>query len=59
MTDHSHSEPETDSRLERWLRDEVGPVYDALKTDPDRGIPAEDVFAEIWERYVRHTAKSN
>jgi antitoxin ParD1/3/4 len=38
---------ERDAAVERWLRDEVAPVYDAMKADPSRGIPAEEVFAQI------------
>ena len=41
---------ERDAAVERWLRDEVGPVYDAMRKDSARGIPAEDVFAEIRAR---------
>jgi antitoxin ParD1/3/4 len=36
-----------DSRIEQWLHDEVMPTYLAMKADPSRGIPAEEVFAEI------------
>lgn len=38
---------ERDEAVERWLRDEVAPVYDAMKADPSRGIPADDVFAAV------------
>lgn len=38
---------ERDAVVERWLREEVAPVYDAMKADPTRGIPAKQVFAEI------------
>jgi antitoxin ParD1/3/4 len=33
--------------IERWLNEEVVPVYDAMKADPKRGIPAEEVFAAL------------
>lgn len=33
--------------LERWLRDDVAPVYDAMKENPDRAIPSEMVFARL------------
>lgn len=33
--------------LERWLREDVAPVYDAIKENPDRAIPAETVFARL------------
>ncbi len=34
---------ERDRAVERWLREEVVPAYDAMKADPSRGIPIEDV----------------
>lgn len=33
--------------LERWLREDVAPVYDAMKENPNRAIPAETVFARL------------
>ena len=36
---------ERDSVVERWRRDEVVPVYDAMQVDPGRGIRAEDAIA--------------
>jgi antitoxin ParD1/3/4 len=38
---------ERDAAVERWLNEEVVPVYDAMKANPKRGIPAEKVFATI------------
>ena len=38
---------ERDTAVERWLRDEVAPVYDALQAAPARGIPADQVMAAI------------
>jgi antitoxin ParD1/3/4 len=32
---------ERDAAMERWLVDEVAPVYDAMKADPSRAIPAD------------------
>ena len=43
---------ERDAAVERWLREEVAPVYDAMKADPARGIPAEQVFAELKARHA-------
>ncbi|MGH3348572.1 MAG: addiction module protein [Nocardioides sp.] len=34
-----------DSAAESWLRTEAAAAYDALKADPSRAIPAEDVRA--------------
>jgi antitoxin ParD1/3/4 len=44
---------ERDAAVERWLREEVAPVYDAMKADPSRGIPAEQDFAEIRALHAR------
>jgi antitoxin ParD1/3/4 len=38
---------ERDAAVERWLREEVVPVAAAMQADPRRGIPADQVFAEI------------
>ena len=38
---------ERDAAVERWLKEEVAPVYDAVKADPSRLIPAEQGFAEV------------
>ncbi|MEZ5938366.1 MAG: type II toxin-antitoxin system ParD family antitoxin [Hyphomonadaceae bacterium] len=38
---------ERDEAIERWLREEVAPVYDAMKADPTRGVTIDDAFAEV------------
>jgi antitoxin ParD1/3/4 len=38
---------------ERWLREEVVPVYDAMEVNPARGIPAEQVLAALSARHAR------
>ena len=38
---------ERDVAVERWLREEVAPVYDAMKADPKRAISAAKVFAAV------------
>ena len=43
---------ERNAGFEDWLRSEVAPVYDAMKADPKRGIPAEKVFAELRARHA-------
>ena len=49
---------ERDEAIERWLRDEVAPTFDATEADPGRGIPAKTVFAEIKARHaVRSKAR--
>ncbi|MBS0538757.1 MAG: type II toxin-antitoxin system ParD family antitoxin [Proteobacteria bacterium] len=43
---------EQDAVLERWLKEEVGPTYDAMKANSERGRPAREAFAELRARYV-------
>lgn len=38
---------ERDAAVERWLQEEVAPVYDAMAADPGRALSAESVFDEI------------
>ncbi len=38
---------ERDAAVERWLREEVVAVYDAVQANPGRGIPAEQVRASL------------
>jgi hypothetical protein len=38
---------------ERWLREEVVPVHDAMEANPARGIPAEQVLAGLRARHAR------
>jgi antitoxin ParD1/3/4 len=45
---------ERDQAVERWLRDEVAHVYDAMKANPERAIPADQVFSNIR---AYHTAR--
>lgn len=49
---------ERDAAMERWLREEVVPVYDAHRANPGRAIPAEDVFDEIRRHHAVRTRKS-
>ena len=44
---------ERDAAVERWLREDVAPVYDAMKADPSRGVPAEQVFASVRARHAQ------
>ena len=43
---------ERDAAVEKWLREEVVSVSDAMQADPGRGIPAEEVFAVIRARHA-------
>lgn len=42
---------ERDAAVERWLIEEVAPVYDAMKANPKRALPAKSVFAEARVRF--------
>lgn len=42
-----------DAKVEQWLRDEVAPVYDAMKENPARKLSAKSVFSEARARYAR------
>lgn len=46
---------ERDTAIERWLREEVAPVYDAMQADPTRAIPAQQVFNEIRAHHAERT----
>lgn len=46
-----------DRALEKWLRDEVVPAYDAFKADPSRGIPIDDVRASLEAHWAAKTRK--
>ncbi len=43
---------ERNEAVERWLRDEVAPVYDAMKADPGRALPAQGVFDAIRAQHA-------
>lgn len=42
---------ERDAAVERWLREEVAPAYDAMKADPSRGVPLDRAFEEVRARH--------
>ena len=44
---------ERDAAVERWLREDVAPTYDAMKEHPERGIPAAKAFAEVRARQAK------
>src|SRR5215472_4753928 len=43
---------ERDSAVEHWLRHEVVPVYDAMRSDPGRAVLAVEVAAAIGARHA-------
>jgi antitoxin ParD1/3/4 len=48
---------ERDAAIERWLHEEVAPVYDAMQADPGRGIPADEVTAALRAHHARRLKK--
>jgi len=46
-----------DKAVETWLRDQVGPAYDALKGDPSRGVTADQVRARLASEHDKASAK--
>ncbi len=38
---------EREAAVSRWLHEEVAPVYDAMKADSSRAIPAAQVFHSL------------
>ena len=46
-----------DEAVERWLREEVAPTYDAMAADPGRAIPADEVRAALLVRHVARTVR--
>jgi len=48
---------ERDAAVEKWLREEVVSVCDAMQSDPGRAIPAEQVFAAIRARHADRLTK--
>jgi antitoxin ParD1/3/4 len=48
---------ERDAVVERWLREEVVPVYDAMRSDPKRGVSADDVRSSLRTRHAERLKK--
>jgi antitoxin ParD1/3/4 len=43
---------EQDAAIDRWLREEVVPVYDAMQSDPARAVSAAEVAAALRARHA-------
>ena len=43
---------ERDAAVERWLQEQVTPVYDAMKAYPARAIAASTVFSKLRKRSI-------
>ena len=48
---------ERDDAVERWLREEVAPAYDAMKADPGRGLAIDDVFDGLRARHAKRVKR--
>lgn len=44
---------ERNTAVERWLREEVAPAYDAMEAEPDRARSADEVFSAIRAHHAR------
>jgi antitoxin ParD1/3/4 len=44
---------ERDAAVERWLREEVAPTYDAMRADPARAVPADRVLQNLRARHAK------
>ncbi len=46
-----------DRAVERWLREQIGPAYDALKANPSRAVAAAQIRAHLAAEHKRARAK--
>jgi antitoxin ParD1/3/4 len=46
-----------DRAMDNWLRQEVGPAYDALKADPARAVTVDQVRATLAAEHKRSVQK--
>ena len=44
---------EREAAVERWLREDVAPVYDAMQANPSRAVPAEQVLQTLRARHEK------
>jgi antitoxin ParD1/3/4 len=49
---------ERDAAVDRWLKDEVVPVYDAMQSDPGRGRSAEQVIDRLRAHHEQRLKKA-
>jgi antitoxin ParD1/3/4 len=49
---------ERDAAVERWLKEAVVPVYDAMLADPGRAISAKQVSAAMRAHHAAHRKKA-
>lgn len=46
-----------DRAVEGWLREQVAPAYDALKTDPSRAVSVDNVRTRLSAEHEKATSK--
>ena len=46
-----------DRAVERWLRDQVGPAFDAIQADPSRAVTIDQVRARLAAAHKTTTRK--
>lgn len=49
---------ERDGTVERWLREDVIPVYQAMAKAPRRALPAKTVFADVRSHHAKRMKKA-
>ena len=49
---------ERDALVERWLRRDVVPVFDAMKADSSRAVSADTVLKDVRKRHARRLKKT-
>lgn len=49
---------ERERAIDRWLQDEVVPVYDAMQRDPHRAISGREVTAALASRHAERLKNS-
>jgi antitoxin ParD1/3/4 len=42
-----------DRAVESWLREQVGPAYDAMKADPSRAVTADQIRARLAAEHAK------
>lgn len=47
-----------DRAVDNWLRQEVGPAYDALKADPARAVSVDKVRAALTTEHKKATTEA-
>lgn len=45
--------PAREGAVEHWLRENVAPAYDAMRQDPSRAVPAEQVLRTLRAHHAK------